>query len=127
MTTRTRPVKEDATPEMGFRFFAAREQNAHREIQMSASEMLDEFLVEVAELVMKKYEIEFEDSLDIVLIALDELAEEGVVPEYPEDGAGEEEFKAYYETVSKNAGVMERIDQIGADAVSDEGEEYEEE
>lgn len=123
--TSSNRAEEDA-PEMGFRYYAAREPNAHREIQMTSSEMLDEFVVELAELTSQKYEVEFEDALDIILIALDEMAEEGLVPEYPEDDANEEEFKAYYETVSKNAGVMDRVDQIATDAVEGE-EEYEEE
>lgn len=122
MSVRTSSVRtEDDTPEMGFRYYAAKEPNADREIQMTSSELLDEFVVELAELTSQKYEIEFEDAVDVVLIALDEMAEEGLVPEYPEDDASEEDFKAYYETVSKNAGVMNRVDQIATDAV--EGEE----
>jgi len=103
-------LEREETPEMRFVFFAAEEPNAHIELEMPPSQQVEEWLTKKLDDLMVRLDLDPDEAIDVVEVTLDEMSEEGMVPEFPEESADEDEFRQYVQSVANNAGVLERFD-----------------
>lgn len=60
------------------------------------SDALDGYLVGIADALMTKYDISEDDAYDFLSFVADQAASMGMLPEYPEDDASDDDFADWY-------------------------------